>query len=412
MISFERFVLNNGLRVLHHYDEKTPLAVVNVLYNVGARDEQPELTGMAHLFEHLMFSGSVNASSYDEPLQKASGENNAFTNNDITNYYLTLPAHNIETGLWLESDRMFQLNLNQQSLDVQKNVVIEEFKQRYLNQPYGDVWLELRPLVYHEHPYQWPTIGKEISHIEKVNLEDLKYFYNKFYHPGNAILVIAGNISFEKAKELVTKWFDDIPGGVSNPGIYSQEPLQKEERRKEIKRKVPLDALYMSFQGVERKHPDYYTIDLLTDIFGGSASSRLYNRLVKEKRLFAEISCYQTDSMDKGMLVISGKLHREVSYQEAEKAIWEELEKISRETIEEDELQKVKNKKETILSYSNMDVLSKAMNLASFELLGDAAMINEESGKFNQVTVQDIQRVSQTLFKKEQSSILQYTSQK
>jgi predicted Zn-dependent peptidase len=287
MIHFERYILKNGLTLLFHKDTTTPLAVVNTLFDVGARDESEEKTGFAHLFEHLMFGGSVNIPDFDAPLQMAGGESNAFTSNDITNYYDVLPKTNIETALWLESDRMLSLAFTDKSLEVQRNVVIEEFKQRYLNQPYGDVWLELRPLAYTNHPYKWATIGKEIKHIEEAKMDDVKAFFKKHYCPANAILCIAGNFEFEEIKALVEKWYGDIPAGIKPARILDAEPVQEEYREKTIERAVPTDAFYYAFKMPERRNELYYIADLLSDALGRDKSARLFVSLKKEQQNIA-----------------------------------------------------------------------------------------------------------------------------
>lgn len=410
MLEFESFTLANGLRVVHHLDEKTPLAVVNILYNVGARDEDDNLTGIAHLFEHLMFGGSKNAESYDEPLQRASGENNAFTSNDITNYYVTLPAENIETALWLESDRMFQLNLTPKTLEVQQGVVKEEFKQRYLNQPYGDLWLHFRPLAYTTHPYKWATIGKELAHIEKFTLEDAHSFYKKFYNPSNAILVVAGNISFESCKILVTKWFKDISAGAVNANTYPQEPIQTAPRRLELEKDVPMTSLSLGFHCGARTDEDFYSLDLLSDMLGASASSRLHQKLVKEKQLFADIAAYSTESLDSGLFIISGRIFPGIDTQTAEAAIWEELHAFKQSPPELREWQKVVNKKLTVLKYQELDVLNKAMNLALFTLLGDTNKINSEEASFLATSPESIHKLANSLFKESNCSTLVYAA--
>src|SRR5690606_37630761 len=324
MINYDKFTLENGLTVLFHKDVTTPMAVVNTLYDVGARDESEEQTGFAHLFEHLMFGGSINIPDFDTPLQNAGGENNAFTSNDITNYYDVVPAQNLETALWLESDRMLSLAFTDKSLEVQRSVVIEEFKQRYLNQPYGDVWLQLRPLAYKVHPYKWATIGKEIKHIEDATMDDVKAFFKKHYSPSNAILCIAGNFELDYIKEVVEKWYGSIPSGKKYARILKQEPAQVEYREKTIQRKVPVNAFYYAFKMPERKNPDYYVADVLSDALGRDKSSRLYRILKKEKELVSEISAYITGSLDEGLLVIYGKLVNGVSFETLDEALWSE----------------------------------------------------------------------------------------
>ena len=408
MVKFNRFTLDNGLRVIVHEDHTTPMAVLNILYDVGARDEDPDKTGFAHLFEHLMFGGSVNIPVYDEPLQRVGGENNAFTTNDITNYYITLPSSNIETAFWLESDRMLSLAFSKKSLEVQRNVVIEEFKQRYLNQPYGDVWLKLRPLVYKKHPYQWATIGKEIKHIEDARMEDVTAFFAKHYNPQNAIMVIGGNVTTEQAKQLAEKWFGPIPAGEKYNRNLPQEPEQKEERRLTVAGKVPLNDVYIAFHMPGRLDAGYYEVDLISDILSRGNSSRLYRTLVKDKQLFSEIHAYNMGSFDKGMFVIEGKPSENVSIEAAEAAIWEELEIIKNQLVPADELTKVKHKTESTMVFSEMSLLDKAMNLAQFELFGDADKLNHETDKYLAVTAEQIQKQAKEIFRKENSSTLIY----
>jgi zinc protease len=408
MVKFNRFTLDNGLRVIVHEDHTTPMAVLNILYDVGARDEDPDKTGFAHLFEHLMFGGSVNIPVYDEPLQRVGGENNAFTTNDITNYYITLPAANIETAFWLESDRMLSLAFSKKSLEVQRNVVIEEFKQRYLNQPYGDVWLKLRPLVYKKHPYQWATIGKEIKHIEDAQMEDVKAFFAKHYNPQNAIMVVGGNVTTEQAKQLAKKWFGPIPAGKKYNRNLPQEPEQKKERRLTVAGKVPLNDVYIAFHMPGRLDEGYYEADLISDILSRGNSSRLYKTLVKDKQLFSEIHAYNMGSFDKGMFVVEGKPLENVSIETAEAAIWEQLEIIKNRLVPADELTKVKNKTESTMVFSEMSLLDKAMNLAQFELFGDAEKLNHETDKYLAVTAEQIQKQAKEIFRKENSSTLIY----
>jgi zinc protease len=412
MVNYEKFVLENGLVVLVHEDKSTPMAVMNILYNVGARDEDERMTGFAHLFEHLMFEGSKNIPNYDGPLQKAGGSNNAFTSNDITNYYLTVPAQNIETGFWLESDRMLELAFLQEKLDVQKKVVIEEYKQRYLNQPYGDIWLLLRPLVYKKHPYLWPTIGKEIKHIEDAKLEDVKGFFFTHYAPNNANLVVAGNVTVAQVKELAEKWFGPIPKRDVPKRNLPVEPKQTEERRMTVEKDVPADMITMAFHMPDRSHPDYLVYDLVTDILSSGNTSRLYQALVKEKQIFTDIGAYVMGSMDPGLIVVSGKIDRKFTMAEGEKAIWQVLDELKTTLIPETELQKVKNKLDTREKFSLMNILTIAMKLASSELLGDPNKINTELEDYNRITVNDVQRISREVFIKENVSVLEYLAKK
>jgi zinc protease len=412
MVKFNRFTLDNGLRVLVHEDHTTPMAVLNILYDVGARDEDPAQTGFAHLFEHLMFGGSVNISNYDEPLQRVGGENNAFTSNDITNYYITLPSANIETAFWLESDRMLSLAFSEKSLEVQRNVVIEEFKQRYLNQPYGDVWLKLRPMVYTNHPYRWATIGKEIKHIEDAKIEDVKAFFKKHYTPQNAIMVVGGDVTVEQVKQLAEKWFGPIPAGQKYDRDLPQEPEQHDERRLTVTAKVPLNDVYIAFQMEGRNAATYYATELISDILSRGHSSRLYKSLVKEKQIFSEVHAYISSSIDTGMFVVEGKPLEGISTGQAETAIWAELEIIKTEDVPADELTKVKNKTESTMIFSEMSLLDKAMNLAYYELLGDATMLSHETEKFLAVTAADIKAQANKIFRKDNSSTLIYLAEK
>lgn len=406
MIHFNRFQLANGLRVLHHFDATTPIAVVNTLFDVGARDEQEEKTGFAHLFEHLMFGGSANIADFDGPLQVAGGESNAFTSNDITNYYDTLPVQNIETALWLESDRMRSLAFSDKSLEVQRNVVIEEFKQRYLNQPYGDVWLELRPLAYTTHPYKWATIGKSLQHIEEATMDDVKAFFKKHYHPGNAILCIAGNISLEETKSLVEKWYGDIPSAPKPERILPLEPAQNEFRIKTIERTVPTNAFYYAFKMPERKSYEYYVADFISDAIGRNESSRLYAKLKKEQHLVSSISAYITGSTDEGLLVINGHLNDGVSFEQFDEALWNELEDFKATLLPDSEKTKLLNKIRTAKEFQEQGLLNRAMNLCIYELLGDANGVNEENNLYQQITSHQIQDLAKEILRKENCSLL------
>ena len=412
MIQFKEFTLDNGLRVIVHEDHTTPMAVLNVLYDVGSRDEDEAHTGFAHLFEHLMFSGSINIHSYDEPLQRVGGENNAFTSPDITNYYLSVPTQNIETGFWLESDRMMELLFNEHGLEVQRKVVVEEFKQNYLNQPYGDVWLKLRPLAYKEHPYKWATIGKEIAHIEDATMDIVKAFFKKHYSPSNAILVVAGNITFDKAKELTEKWFGPIPAGQKYVRNIRPEPKQTEPRVLEVTADVPLSAIYKAYHMPNRNHQDYYAVDLISDILGRGKSSRLYDRLVKDQKLFNSISASVTGSIEEGLLIIQGKLNEGVSLEEANAAIEAINQELMDTLVDEHELNKVKNQAETSLVFSEIELLNRAMNLAYGKLLGDANFVNTEGEKIQAVTPADIQRCARQVLDPNNCSTLLYKAEK
>ena len=408
MIQVNRYTLANGLRIVHNEDDSTQMVALNLLYDVGARDEDPSHTGFAHLFEHLMFGGSLHIPDYDTPVQNAGGENNAWTNNDITNYYITLPHQNVETGFWLESDRMLSLDFSPKSLEVQRQVVIEEFKQRNLNQPYGDASHLLRELAYESHPSRWPTIGKEIAHIAQATLEEVKDFFYRFYAPNNAILAVTGHISFEETIRLAEKWFGPIPARNISPRQLPAEKPQTAVRRKTVERKVPVDAIYMAFHMSNRMHLDYYVYDMITDILSNGRSSRFIQSLVQEQKLFTSIDAYISGSLDEGLLHVTGKPVEGVSLEQAEEAIWKELEKMKTVPVSEQELEKVKNRYESEQIFNNINYLNVATNLAFFELTGKAEDINEEVGKYRAVTAEQIQATSARCFVPENCSILYY----
>ncbi|OJX36863.1 MAG: peptidase M16 [Flavobacteriia bacterium 40-80] len=406
MIKYEKFQLPNGLTVIFHQDKTTPMAVVNTLYKVGARDEEYEKTGFAHLFEHLMFGGSVNIPDFDTPLQLAGGENNAFTSNDITNYYDVVPKQNIETALWLESDRMLSLAFTPKSLEVQRSVVIEEFKQRYLNQPYGDVWLMLRELAYKEHPYRWATIGREISHIEEATMEDVKAFFKKYYHPSNAILCVAGDFELTEVKQLVEKWYGDIPAGIPVVRQLPEEPEQQLYCERIVEQKVPSDAFYYAFKMCDRLSKDYYVTDVLSDLLGSDHSSRLYTKIKKEQKLVTSISAYITGSLDEGLLVISGKLAPEITFGQLDEALWNVLDEVKTQAVDKQELTRLKNKIKTSKAFQDKAILNRAMNLCYFELLGNTELINDELSYYDKITSDELRRVAGEILEKTQCSLL------
>jgi len=410
MIQFEKFVLPNGMRVIVHEDKSTPMAVLDVMYDVGSRDEDPNQTGFAHLFEHLMFGGSIHIPSYDEPLQMAGGDNNAYTTNDLTNYYIQIPAENLETAFWLESDRMLSLAFDEKSLDVQRKVVCEEFKEHYLNKPYGDVWHKMRDLAYTKHPYRWMTIGKELSHVENASLQDVKDFFYKHYTPANAILSVAGNVTTAQVKLLAEKWFGDIPGGEKYKRDLPAEPVQKSPRKLTVNAKVPLDALYKCWHIYPRLDKRYYATDLITDLLSGGGSSRLFQSLVKEKQLFSNIECYHFGSVDAGLLAIEGKLVKGVTMEAAEHAVEQELEKMKTEKISDSELQKVKNKTESLITFEDVSLMNRANSLATYELLGDADLMNKELSMYQAVTADEIMEESSKIFNEDNSNTLYYYS--
>ena len=410
MIQFEKFQLDNGLKVLVHQDTSTPMAVVNVLYNVGAKDEDPAKTGFAHLFEHLMFGGSVNIPVYDEPLQRAGGENNAYTTNDLTNYYCQIPAENIETAFWLESDRMLSLAFSKKSLEVQRKVVCEEFKEHYINKPYGDAWHKMRSLAYTQHPYRWMTIGASLAHVEDATMEDVKDFFFQFYRPNNAILVVTGNVETEQVKQLAEKWFGPIEAGKAYVRNLPKEPVQEKTRSMDVRADVPLDMLMMTWHMGGRFDEGYHATDLITEVLGGGTSARLYEQLIKVKQIFSSIDCYHFGTVDPGLLVIEGKLVKGISMAVAEKAVLEEIEKIKNEILDAKEVQKVINKTESVICFEDMSIMNRAHSLAYYELLGDADLMNKELGMYQRVTPTMIQHTAQQIFQENNRNTLYYYS--
>lgn len=406
MISYDKFTLPNGLRVLVHHDKSTPIVAMNIIYDVGSRDEDENRSGFAHLFEHLMFGGSKHIPRYDEPLERVGGENNAFTNNDYTNYYLTLPVHNLETAFWLESDRMLDLAFSVKSLEVQREVVVEEFNQNYLNQPYGDAWLLLRPLAYQLHPYRWATIGREPSHIQNAVMDDVKNFYHKFYNPSNAILVLAGDVSTEQVKILCDTWFAPIPAGLHYKRTLTPEPEQTEARNQKVKRNVPYDAIYKVWHMCGRNDDAFLATDLLSDILSAGQSGRMYQKLVKEQHLFSDLSAFVTGDIEPGLFVVTGKLMKGITFDQAEAAINAEIQLLCDEQVSERELQKIKNRIEAMLEFNEMRVLDKAMNLAYYELLGDAEKINTLLESYHQVKPFDLLATARSIFKPTNCSTL------
>jgi len=412
MIQFHKFVLSNGLRVIIHEDESTPMVAVNVLYDVGSRDEAPEKTGFAHLFEHLMFGGSENIQDFDTPIQMAGGESNAFTNSDMTNFYQILPAENLETAFWIESDRMNKLDFSQKSLATQKKVVVEEFKETSLNQPYGEVWHHICSMAFKDHPYRWPTIGLVPSHIEDANLEDVKKFFFDHYRPNNAILVVAGRIKVKEVLPKVEKWFGNIPMGSPNKRNLPVEKALWKKQHKLIKESVPADAVYMAWHMPARNHPDFYACDLLSDILSIGRSSRFYRKLIKEKQIFSEIDAYITGSLDPGLFIIEGKPFPNIKMSDAIEAIWEEIHNIQDVVVAKRELEKLKNKNESSQEFSEVSVLNKAMNLAFYELIGDANLINKQIDLYNSVSVEDIKRVANMVLNENYCELIYQVAEK
>ena len=410
MIQFDRFTLDNGLKVLVHQDTSTPMAVVNVLYNVGSKDENPHKTGFAHLFEHLMFGGSVNIPDYDEPLQRAGGENNAYTTNDLTNYYCQLPAENIETAFWLESDRMLSLAFSEKSLEVQRKVVCEEFKEHYINKPYGDAWHKMRKLAYTQHPYQWMTIGASLEHVEQATMQEVKDFFFQFYRPNNAILVVTGNVTTEQVKALAEKWFGPIEAGKPYHRNLPVEPRQEKNKSLDVRADVPMDMLMMTWHMGGRFDASYHATDLITEVLGGGASARLYEELIKKKQIFSSIDCYHFGTIDPGLLVIEGKLVKGISMSVAEKAVLDEVHKLTNNLLDEKEVQKVINKTESIICFEDMSIMNRAHSLAFYELLGDASLMNTELSKYQAITPATIQTTAQAIFTEQNRNTIYYYS--
>ncbi|OHX66822.1 M16 family metallopeptidase [Flammeovirga pacifica] len=412
MIHFNEFVLDNGLKVFVLEDQTVASAVVNIMYDVGSKDEDPEKTGFAHLFEHLMFGGSVNVPSFDTPIQNVGGSNNAFTSPDITNYYVTLPAQNIETAFWLESDRMLSLSFDPKVLEVQRKVVIEEYKQRYINQPYGDVWHLLRKLAYKKHSYKWPTIGKEISHIEDATMDDVKAFFHKYYVPSNAVMVVAGNVKTEEIKRLSEKWFGPIPAGIKPIRKIPVEPMQTEARFQQVEKDVPIDMLYKVWHMEGRTDKEYYTTDLVSDLLGRGKSSILFQKLVKEEKLFSGVNAYITGSFDPGLLCITGKLSDGVSLEEANQGLNQVIEDFKAAEFKEENMRKVKNLAEFSMTYGKTEILPRAMSIAFGALLGNPNLINEEEELLRNVQLDDVMNKAKSILTQERCSTLFYKSSK
>ncbi len=407
-LDYMRYVLDNGLTVILHQDNETAMAAVNLLYKVGARNESPERTGLAHLFEHLMFGGTEAAPNFDVPIQTAGGENNAFTNSDVTNFYDTVPAANLETALWIEADRMMNLKLDFKALDTQRKVVVEEFSETCLNQPYGDVWHKLRHLCYKKHPYRWPTIGLVPEHIKETNLDNAHEFYNQYYSPNNAILVVAGGIDINKTKQLIEQYFGNIPAAKIQENLIEQEPEQTEARELDHQALVPVNALYIAFKSAPRNSREFYIQDLISDIFSNGRSARLYTRLVKNQQLFNDIDCYVTANYDPGLVIVDAKLSPSISYAEAEAAIWNEIDQLCTTPPTQRELDKVVNKAESSIRFGNINAIDKAMNIAYYEALGDITLLNREVDIYRSITPQEIMQGARDLFNRKKSNTLRY----
>lgn len=408
MINYRKKILDNGLTVAVNRDPQSKLAAVNILYKVGARNENPQRTGFAHLFEHLMFRGTEAVPDFDVPVQMASGDNNAFTNNDYTDFYLTLPVDNIETALWLESDRMAGLNITPEKLQTEKKVVIEEFRQRYLNQPYGDQMMLLRDLAYKKHPYRWATIGRSIDHIETATLDEVNAFHRRHYHPSNAVLSISANMDEEAMIALAEKWFGDIPDNGLKADPLPVEPVQTAPRRMEVERDVPATMVLMTFHIGERRSDDFYVADLVSDLLSGGDSSRLYAHLVKEQRLLSSVNAYITGDLDPGLFIFTGQLLPDVAPEAVEAAFWREIEVLKTENPDRREIEKVKNKFEANTLFGELNVMNKAMNLGFYDMAGDLSLINREVDLYRGVDEEAIRRFSRKTFTPENCSTLIY----
>lgn len=408
MVSFSRHTLPNGLRVLVHEDRNTPLVAVNVTYHVGSRDECPDKTGFAHLFEHLMFAGSRNVPDFDEPLQRAGGENNAYTTNDYTTFYEILPAENLETALFLESDRMLALRITKRALNVQRRVVVEEFKETCLNEPYGDAWHHLSELMFKVHPYRWPVIGLAPEHVDNATIDDVREFFQNWYTPNNAVLTIAGNVQAEAVFALAEKWFGDIPPGPAAVRDLPAEPTQTALQQRTVYADVPVPAIYVAFRTPPRLHPDFYPMDLLTDVLAQGQSSRLYRRLVKEQPVFTNIDAYVTANLDPGLLIVEGKPAEGVSAETALAAIWAELDALKTTPIDARELAKIQHRFESTIVFSETSILNKAQNLGFYEILQNAELMNDEVETYRSVKPDDLQRMAQALFREENTGVLIY----
>jgi zinc protease len=408
MIQFERYILGNGLKLLVNTDKATPMVTLCIAYQVGTKDEHPERTGFAHLFEHLMFGGSKHAPNFDDAIQRAGGENNAFTNQDMTVYYDIMPLNNLDIALWLEADRMENLILNQRALDVQRKVVVEEFKETCLEEPYGDIWHHIGPLAYQKHPYRVPTIGEKIEHIQEASLDDVAAFFENFYCPNNAVLTISGNISGAEALAKVEQYFGHIKPGAVKRRKKVNEPKQQEKRFLEVEAAVTAPALYMIFQASERQEKDYYLDDLLSDILGDAEASLLFKKLVKGSEIFSEADAYITGTIEQGLFIIEGKLHDHQSFEKAETAIWELLNQLSENPLGEDALQRLQNRIEHNLAFAEVTAFNKALSLSYYEILGDAALINEEGERYQEISIEDLQDRAKRLFQTENLSVIHY----
>lgn len=412
MIEYRKTRLANGLTVVANRDRSSRMAAVNILYKVGARNEDPSRTGFAHLFEHLMFRGTREVPDFDTPVQMACGENNAFTNNDYTDFYITLPCVNVETALWLESDRMTGLDLSAEACEVEKRVVIEEFRQRYLNQPYGDMNMLLRALAYKSHPYRWGTIGLTPDHIEAATLDEVRDFYRRFYHPSNAILSVSGDIAADEVFSLADKWFGAIADRGTAPSALPPEPEQREARRQTVERDVPATSITIAYHMGDRLSSDFYAGDMASDLLAGGDSARLFERLIRGRKLFSGVNAYITGDMDGGLFVFTGQLLPSTTEEQAEEALHEEMEQLVSGAITDYEIEKVKNKFEANTLFGELNVMNKAMNLGFYAMLGDTALINREVDIYRSLTAGDVAGFARRTFRPENSSTLIYRARR
>ena len=409
-LSYETFTLSNGLKVVVHEDKSLPKVVVNILYRVGSKDEEESLTGFAHLFEHLMFEGSKHIPHYDKELQRVGGDNNAFTSADITNYYLSMPSNQLETAFWLESDRMLALDISQEKLAIQQSVVIEEYKQRYLNQPYGDAYLHLLPLHFEKHPYRWATIGKSIEHVAQASLKDVEQFFYGFYAPNNAVMVVAGDVRRAEVERLAEKWFGNIPERPLKKNSLPAEPLQSEAKRKEVTGNVPFPAVYKMFHIPAYGERDYFTLDLISDLLSNGKGAWLYEDLIKKHKVATSVSAFVWGHLDPGAFSINGYVSENASTEEYESQLRNCLDRLAH--LPEQELTRVKNKVEASFILQKTQLLEKAMAFAYSDAAGDLSLVNKVPEIYRSITVEDIYRVTQHYLQEKNCSTLLYIPQK
>lgn len=414
MIDYRKYILSNGLTVLTHEAWDTPLATVNVLYNVGARDEDPHRTGFAHLFEHLMFGGTERVPDFDAVVSSLGGDNNAFTNNDYTNYYITIPVEGLSTALMLEADRMASLALNAKALEVQQRVVTEEYNQRYMNQPYGDMWLNMRPLCYKRHPYRWATIGADIRHVSEATLEDVQAFHERYYRADNAILTVAAPMRHEEMIAAVEKEWGAgcVSAGcrrsMASERNYLQEEEQKEARRLVIRREVPSRAVYLAWPMCDHWGRDFRACDLVSDVLCTGSSSRIYNNVVRPGQLVSEADAYISGEAGPGLMVLSAKILPDVDVDEVADALRQEAYLLSEKGLTKNELEKVQNRYESTFVYSQYKAADRAMALCHYTWLGDTELVNREPEEYRKVTAEDVQRAASAVFRPEHENMLVY----